>query len=111
MFRKRVYGYVGLSARLQICKTLKGMVKPYASLHGDLGTNYRCEHGHVESIRVVEVETVGVCKCDFFRGMVFVETILVNDRHMIKQFPSSIDGIPVTESRYLAPIPGTSRFV
>lgn len=63
----------------------------YISPHGVLRTTYRCDHGHVESVRVVKVEPICVSKGDFFLGMVFVETILLNDERMVKQVLSSVE--------------------
>lgn len=89
MFRKRIYRHIGLLARLEVRNTLCRRLNAHASPCGILGDTYSSEHGHVKSIRVVKVESICVSKRDLFLGMMFVETVLLDSEHMIKQALSS----------------------
>ena len=57
----------------------------YTSPPGVLRTTYRCKHRHVESIRVVKVESICVSKRNFLLVMILVETILLENEDMVNR--------------------------
>lgn len=42
----------------------------------DIKTTYRCEHWHINSIRMIQIQHIRVGQCKFLRTKVFIETVL-----------------------------------
>jgi len=80
MFSKRVHGNVGLPARLQVRKTLEEVRVNKSNINEHTHSG---EHGHVNGIRVVHIDSICMSKRDFFWGMSFVKAVLRSGSRVI----------------------------